>query len=232
MKICQKCNLQYEDNTNFCVKCGEQLSLTIKKERQPSTHQTIEDKKSNFTMIRNCIVVIVICFLGYLALAGNGFFKDDLAKGKEYLKQEKYQEAFAIYDKYLSENPKSLDATVGRAKSCIELNRLEEAKRDINRAFEYKKDSSEAVVALGMYYSKIASQIHDGEEYRTYLFKKFHNMEVDEATGNRLIDAFTDKQLDAYLIFSEAIKLNPKNLDAYVERAALFTKMSILDWLQ
>ena len=225
MKICQKCNSQYEDNINFCIKCGTQLSEGIKIEHPTPVQQATENKKNNYIGFAKFFAVILVCVLGYFAFAGNGFLKNDLDKGKENLKQERYQQAFEIFDKYAIENPNSIDAVIGRAKACVELNRLKEAKRDINRAFELKKDSSDAFVAQGMYYAKIANQLN--EEYSIYTFKKFNKMDVDEVARTKLLYAMTDNQLDAYLMFSRAIQLNPENLDAYVERAELFAKLSI-----
>lgn len=75
MKLCKNCNCQYPDNTNFCTRCGQPLSVIVETETveikpepqsapQPQPQQAPPKKKKGKKILKRILIALAIIAVG------------------------------------------------------------------------------------------------------------------------------------------------------------------------
>jgi tetratricopeptide (TPR) repeat protein len=159
--------------------------------------------------------------------AKNGYSEALAAKGNELLEKEQFAPAKGMFLEALKFNSRNAEAYFGLAEAYTELNEIDQAIANYEKALESDKDLTEIFVPLGILYYQ-NNQMDKADDYLSRAIAKT----PDSAEGHfflGLVRVNQKRDEDALAEFEKAKRLDPTNADAFFNSAETLVRLKRIE---
>jgi tetratricopeptide (TPR) repeat protein len=159
-------------------------------------------------------------------LVSISFAQDDLTLGKEAMSKNSYDAAIQYFQKYLTANSRNIEANFLLGETFRLKGDLQNAQTALERALDFDDEYEPALVSIIRVYGKLG--LWDKAAKRFKEVEKYHKTSTKApiAYGQTFLE--TDSLDKASIYFSKAKELDPKNVDAFIGLAEVYSRQNVI----
>lgn len=161
-----------------------------------------------------------------MLLVSLGSAQDDLAKGKDALAKKSYDEALALFQKYIAANGRSAEGNFYVGETYRLKGDNQNALTALERAVDLDDEFEPGVAAIVRVYGKLGMWDKAAKRYK--LIEKYHKNSIVGPLAYAQTYLEADSIDRATVFFSKVKELDPKNVDAYVGLAEVYGRQNVI----